>query len=254
MGLFGFLGKAAVFAGKTALSKVTGGVSDKVFASLKATKALKSMVVKNPEVRTSARQAADLKYNLTMKLPKAGKPPSELVKAANLWHKQLTARRARGTGRAAAKAPRTPRAPRAQRGILSRLGESGARTALTGAIGAALGRGRRGRRTIADVRRGARVRGALRGLGAQAAKAARGGITSAGKLGAAGAGLAAFAAVRKTRAGGALGDKVVSAVLADKAARDQRRLNAFRAQVAQERAAGKVTSARVRQIAKQHGL
>ncbi len=252
MGLFGFVGKAVKFAAKTALSKVTGGVSDKVFSALKATKALKSMVVKNPEVRTSARQAADLKYNLNVKLPKAGKPPSELVKAANLWHKQLTARRERG--RAAAKAPRAARAPRAQRGILSRLGESGARTALTGAIGAALGRGRRGRRTIADVRRGARVRGALRGLGARAAKAARGGITSAGKLGAAGAGLAAFAAVRKTRAGGALGDKVVSAVLADKAARDQRRLNAFRAQVARERKVGKVTSARVQQIAKQHGL
>lgn len=253
MGLFGFVKKAVGFAAKTALSKVTGGVSDKVFAAMKATKAIKTMAIK-PSVKTTASQLNDLKYSSAKKLPKAGKVPAELAAAARAFYQQPAARRGR-----APKAPRAPKEPRAARassrpGVLARLGESAARTGLTAALGGAIrGRGRK-RQTLAGARRASKVRGAIRsGAGKLAAGAAK--LSPAARAGVAGAAAAgAFAVTRRSKLGGKVGDAVVSKVYADKAARDQRRLNAFRAQLKKERAAGKVSSARVKEIAKSHGL
>lgn len=236
MGLFGFVKKAVGFAAKTALSKVTGGVSDKVFSALKATKAMKNMSVKKPEMKTTATQLNEIKYS-TAKVPKAKTAAAEVGAAAKKYFtQQAPARRARAGSRAPRPKPACKYGPRGADGYCPPKPKSARRP---------------GRST-----RSGRIAAALvpRLTASRAKKAAAVVKRNLPLAGVAAAGAAAFGATRASRFGGAAGDAVVSAVYARKAKKDQAKLDAFRAQVNAERARGPVSSARVKEIAKAHGL
>lgn len=243
MGLFGFVKKAVGFAAKTALSKVTGGVSDKVFSALKATKAMKTMSVKKPEMKTTAAQLNEIKYS-TAKLPKAKTAAAEVGAAAKKYFtQQAPARRAR-----AARAPRPKPAckygPRGSDGYCPKKPAAAprapAQTKASKRASAAAGR--------------AAARLVPRITAARAAKAGAAARKLLPYAGVAAAGAGAYTLVRKSKVGGAAGDAIVDAHFRRQAKKDQNKINAFQAQLRAERAAGPVSSARVKAIAKSHGL
>lgn len=277
-------GKLALFGAKTALSVASRGLSDKVLSVAKSlgtkshqavtTKSLKLAANFLPVGKTTLRNAAATmeaatagggtygtykqptqKTGTSSKAKGGGRPPTPGIRLPGI-RTALSAPKGRKPckygprvgGRCPPK-PKSSRSPSTSGGASSSRRTSSTTSRVAEKLATAVGRGVVAA-TVGGTRaqKARRTRAVTRGAVALAKKVgARG-------LGALGAGATAFAITRKTKAGGALGDRLVAEHFALRDRRENLQVKRFRDQVAAERKRGPVSSDRVRQIAKQYGL